>query len=137
MRCCNFYLIFIWMLCYNFSTYLYNSLIILFLSLIAEVAEWQTRWTQNPFRATECGFKSRLRHHSKQSIEDCFFSEWWGGTWCAYSRTQTLFAPHLCWVRHTLVKIEKFVFQFSRHSLSRRLHHSKQCDIKTDYATVF
>src|SRR5438552_1517737 len=28
----------------------------------AEVAEWQTRWTQNPVPSRECGFKSHLRH---------------------------------------------------------------------------
>src|SRR5208283_1685668 len=28
----------------------------------AEVAEWQTRRTQNPVHASECGFKSHLRH---------------------------------------------------------------------------
>jgi hypothetical protein len=27
----------------------------------AEVAEWQTRRTQNPVHASECGFKSHLR----------------------------------------------------------------------------
>ncbi len=32
----------------------------------AEVAEWQTRRTQNPFLERECGFKSHLRHHSKR-----------------------------------------------------------------------
>src|SRR5262245_29859926 len=30
----------------------------------AEVAEWQTRRSQKPLRATSCGFDSRLRHHS-------------------------------------------------------------------------
>src|SRR5687767_14122059 len=28
----------------------------------AAVAEWQTRWTQNPVWATMCGFKSLLRY---------------------------------------------------------------------------
>ena len=28
----------------------------------AEVAEWQTRWSQKPLRATSCGFDSRSRH---------------------------------------------------------------------------
>jgi hypothetical protein len=28
----------------------------------ARVAEWQTRWTQNPVLATVCGFKSLLGH---------------------------------------------------------------------------
>src|SRR5262245_56076715 len=27
----------------------------------AGVAEWQTRWTQNPVYASRCGFKSHLR----------------------------------------------------------------------------
>jgi hypothetical protein len=29
----------------------------------AEVAEWQTRRSQTPLRATSSGFESRLRHH--------------------------------------------------------------------------
>ena len=29
----------------------------------AEVAEWQTRWSQKPLRATSCGFDSLPRHH--------------------------------------------------------------------------
>jgi hypothetical protein len=29
---------------------------------LAEVAEWQTRWTQNPVPARACGFKSHLRY---------------------------------------------------------------------------
>ena len=33
-------------------------------ALTAGVAEWQTRWTQNPVWATKCGFKSHLRHFS-------------------------------------------------------------------------
>jgi hypothetical protein len=28
----------------------------------AEVAEWQTRRSQKPLRATSCGFDSHLRH---------------------------------------------------------------------------
>ena len=33
----------------------------------AEVAEWQTRWTQNPVPARACGFKSHLRYlHAKR-----------------------------------------------------------------------
>ena len=28
---------------------------------------WQTRWTQNPFPATGCGFKSRHRHQDSQN----------------------------------------------------------------------
>jgi hypothetical protein len=28
------------------------------------VAEWQTRWIQNPLSARACGFKSRSRHHA-------------------------------------------------------------------------
>ena len=31
--------------------------------LLAEVAEWQTRRSQKPLRATSCGFDSHLRHH--------------------------------------------------------------------------
>src|SRR6185369_1736764 len=34
----------------------------------AEVAEWQTRRSQTPLRATSCGFESHLRHHDWQSI---------------------------------------------------------------------
>src|SRR5439155_2133578 len=34
----------------------------------AEVAEWQTRRSQTPLRATSSGFKSRLRHHRWQLI---------------------------------------------------------------------
>src|SRR6266851_9011221 len=30
----------------------------------AEVAEWQTRLSQKPMRATSCGFDSRSRHHA-------------------------------------------------------------------------
>ena len=53
----------------------------------AEVAEWQTHGTQNPARATSCGFDSHLRHHEKKlhlasvllqapkrSFDACFFS---------------------------------------------------------------
>ena len=29
---------------------------------LAGVAEWQTRWTQNPVAARQCGFKSHLRY---------------------------------------------------------------------------
>src|SRR5271166_5606188 len=32
------------------------------MNLPAGVAEWQTRWTQNPVSARTCGFKSRLRY---------------------------------------------------------------------------
>ena len=32
----------------------------------AEVAEWQTRRSQTPLRATSCGFESHLRHHHWQ-----------------------------------------------------------------------
>lgn len=31
----------------------------------AEVAEWQTRWTQNPVSSQACGFESHLRHSSR------------------------------------------------------------------------
>jgi hypothetical protein len=33
--------------------------------LIAGVVKWQTRRTQNPVRATLCGFDSHHRHHLK------------------------------------------------------------------------
>lgn len=32
---------------------------------LAGVAEWQTRWIQNPLLETEWGFKSPLRHCSR------------------------------------------------------------------------
>ena len=32
----------------------------------AAVAEWQTRRTQNPLRATSCGFDSHQRHQTEQ-----------------------------------------------------------------------
>jgi hypothetical protein len=32
-------------------------------SALAGVAEWQTRWTQNPVYASRCGFKSLLRYY--------------------------------------------------------------------------
>jgi hypothetical protein len=31
--------------------------------ICAEVAEWQTRWSQKPLGASPCGFDSHLRHH--------------------------------------------------------------------------
>ena len=67
-------------------------------------------------------------------VKGCFLFVWYGGTWVVLSHTQTLFAPHTCWVRHTLVKIEKFVFQFSRHSLSRLRH---QVNKKAIYMIAF
>jgi hypothetical protein len=33
------------------------------MTIRAEVAEWQTRRSQTPLRATSSGFESRLRHH--------------------------------------------------------------------------
>ena len=36
----------------------------------AGVAEWQTRWTQNPLPARACGFKSHLRHSSFRPPRD-------------------------------------------------------------------
>ncbi len=33
----------------------------------AGVAEWQTRWTQNPVAARPCGFNSHLRYFSSFS----------------------------------------------------------------------
>ena len=38
----------------------------------AEVVKWQTRWTQNPVGATQCGFKSRLRHQRKAIRTEVF-----------------------------------------------------------------
>jgi hypothetical protein len=35
---------------------------------IAEMAEWQTQWTQNPPWATTCGIKSRSRHQENQGF---------------------------------------------------------------------
>ena len=34
---------------------------------------WQTRWTQNPFPATGCGFKSRQRHQKTIGDVACRF----------------------------------------------------------------
>ncbi len=39
----------------------------------AEVAEWQTHGTQNPARATSCGFDSHLRHQKKRTLKGSFF----------------------------------------------------------------
>ena len=36
----------------------------------AEVAEWQTRRSQKPLRATSCGFDSHLRHHPREHIRE-------------------------------------------------------------------
>src|SRR6266511_5174673 len=36
----------------------------------AEVAEWQTRRSQKPLRATSCGFDSHLRHQPSPSCTD-------------------------------------------------------------------
>ena len=36
----------------------------LYLSKVAEVAEWQTRRIQNPMPARVCGFESHLRYYS-------------------------------------------------------------------------
>ncbi len=33
------------------------------LKIVPEWWNWQTRWTQNPFLATECEFESHLGHH--------------------------------------------------------------------------
>src|SRR3974377_2179521 len=35
----------------------------------AEVAEWQTRRTQNPVYASRCGFKSHLRHYGAEATK--------------------------------------------------------------------
>ncbi len=36
----------------------------------AGVAEWQTRWTQNPVAARLCGFKSHLRYSQNLSARN-------------------------------------------------------------------
>ena len=41
--------------------------ILLKLSRIAEVAEWQTRTTQNRVFARACGFDSHLRHNAHKT----------------------------------------------------------------------
>ena len=41
---------------------------LIFVDKKAEVAEWQTRRTQNPVHASECGFKSHLRHYIGQGL---------------------------------------------------------------------
>lgn len=45
------------------------------LDWFAQVAEWQTRWTQNPLPAMAWGFESLFGHKEdiKKQLKSCFF----------------------------------------------------------------
>ena len=49
------------------------------MTIRAEVAEWQTRRSQTPLRATSSGFESRLRHHTWH-LRGTFAVQWDGST---------------------------------------------------------